>query len=360
MTSVLQVLGRSAGGIARHVAQVTESLDGTDGLTVDIASPPDLIVRMPKPVLPLDIPDGPTGGHVRAIARLVSLLGEYDVVHAHGLRAGIDAGLAARRARTRSLLTVHNLVRAEITGRGKALLYRRAEAAAVWATDRTFAVSQDIARHLALSVPRSERKIEVLYLGIGEPPIVRRSREDVRADLGLDADSALIVTVARLAPQKALTVLFEAMQLCSTEAVVAIVGEGPSRLELEEWLHRHDLRHRIHLLGFREDVADLIAAADIFCLSSIWEGVPLSAQEAILLGVPVVATDVGGMRELISNKVSGRLVPSGDPEALSDAIDELLRDGSLRTRYAEAARSSLHDRFSTDAMLDRLRRAYVG
>jgi glycosyltransferase involved in cell wall biosynthesis len=115
----------------------------------------------------------------------------------------------------------------------------------------------------------------------------------------------------------------------------------------------------VSFLGFRPDVADHIAAADAFSLSSLWEGVPLAAQEAILLGTPVVGTDVGGMRELISNKVSGRLVPPGDPVALAAALDEVLSSPERAAAYARAARDGLHERFSTDAMLERLREAYA-
>lgn len=357
MIRVLQVLGRSAGGIARHVAQVTAALDGTDGLVIDIAGPPDLPLEMPKAVTPLTIPAGPIGGHRRAVVALGSLLKGYDVVHAHGLRAGIDAGIAARRRKTRSLLTVHNLVRAEIAG-PKAILYRRAEAAAVLATDHTFAVSNDIARHLRSSVKRRSDRIEVLYLGIGDPPRVTRSRREVRAALGLPEEAGLMVTVARLAPQKSLDVLIDALARVDTGTHLAILGEGPLRDDLEGRVKAARLDERVHFLGFRRDVADHIAAADVFALSSIWEGVPLAAQESILLGTPVVATDVGGMRELIANKVSGRLVPPGDPAALADALSEVLSSEERRTTYTRAALGTLRERFSTQKMLARLREAY--
>jgi glycosyltransferase involved in cell wall biosynthesis len=356
MTRVLQVLGRSAGGIARHVSQLTAALDGVDGFEVDVAGPIGLPIEMPKPLLPVDIPDGPLVGHVSAVRRLADIAGPYDVVHAHGLRAGIDVGLAARRKT--KLLTVHNLVRSEIAG-PKAMLYRRAEAGAVWATDHTFAVSQDIARHLKATVPRSANKIEVLYLGIGGPPDVDRTRDEVRTQLGLPSEVALVVSVARLAPQKALEVLFEAICLIDEPVALAVVGEGPLRTDLERHARGLGLGDKVHFLGFRRDVADLVAAADVFCLSSVWEGVPLSAQEAILLGTPVVGTDVGGMRELISNKVSGRLVPPRDPVALAEALGEVLREPSRADGYATAALRTLKDRFSTERMLDRLKEAYA-
>lgn len=358
MTRVLQVLGRSAGGIARHVSQITDALDGVDGLVVDIAGPVGLPIEMPKELKPIEIPDGPIVGHRAAVVTLSEMLRSYDVVHAHGLRAGIDAGIAARRRDRTSLLTVHNLVRTEISG-PKAVLYRRAEAAAVRVTGHTFAVSHDIARHLRRSIPRSADKIEVLYLGIGDVPTTERSRTDVRASLGLADETRLIVSVARLAPQKSLDVLLEAVASLRARASLAVLGEGPLRADLEHKARALGLGGRVRFLGFRPDVADHIAAADAFALSSVWEGVPLAAQEAILLGTPVVGTDVGGMRELISNKVSGRLVPPGDPGALADALDEVLASPERAAAYARAAVEGVRERFSTKKMLDRLRAAYV-
>lgn len=359
MTKVLQVLGHSAGGIARHVAQVTEALDGTDGLTIDVAGPVGLPIEMPKPILPVEIPDGPLRGHASAIRTLAGLAGSYDVIHAHGLRAGIDSGIAARRRGKRSLLTVHNLVRDEIAG-ARAVLYKRAEAIALRSTDHTFSVSQDIARHLRATVPKMADRVEVLYLGIGDPPKVTRGSDAVRTEIGVAPNGALVVSVARLAPQKALEDLLEATSRLDGKVRLVIIGEGPLRSELERRARSLKIEDRVTFLGFRPDVADYMGAADVFCLSSIWEGVPLSAQEAILLGVPVVGTDVGGMRELISNKVSGRLVPARDPLALAEAIEEVLKDPERAKAYAEAAKGSLAERFSTARMLARLREAYAG
>ena len=355
---VLQLLSYSAGGIARHVAQVTEALDGSDGLQIDIACPPGLPVTMPKRPLELIVPRGLTG-HVRAVIALRKLLrrGEYDLIHAHGLRAGIDAALAARGL-CQVVVTVHNLVSADIAG-GRARIDRFAEPTVVRLAALTLTVSQQIATHLKEMAPRSAHKIEVLYLGIGEAPKVGRSRDEVRAELQVDTGRPLAVTVARLAPQKALPVMFQALRATKTEPVLAVLGEGPLEGDLRAEAARLGLSDRVKFLGFRDDVADVVAAADVFCLSSVWEGVPLAVQEAMLLEVPVVSTAVGGMNEIVIDGRSGRLVATGDPVALAVAIDEICASPEVGRRFATQARADLGARFSTANMLGRLRSLYV-
>jgi glycosyltransferase involved in cell wall biosynthesis len=356
---VLQVLGRSAGGIARHVAQITEALDGRDGLVVDIACPPGLPVAMPKRAFDLEIPEGPTGGHIAAIRTLRDMYERepYDVVHAHGLRAGIDAGLARRGGTARCLVTVHNLIHPAVAG-SKAIVYARAEPLVVRLADRALAVSTEIALRLARGRPALQRKIEVLYLGVGDPPPVTRKADEIRTELGAGAGEALIVSVSRLASQKALHVMIEALSKVPG-ALLALVGEGPLAEDLRAKAAELGVSHRVRFLGFRVDVADYVAAADAFCLSSVWEGVPLSAQEAILLGTPVVATRVGGMPELIEDGISGLLVAPGDAAGLAEALRKVTSDAELGERLTRAARERLHTTFSTERMLARLRELYM-
>ena len=354
---VLQVLGRSAGGIARHVAGITAALDGDGDLEIDIAGPPDLPVRMPKPVIPLEIPDG-VAGHNQPIRELRDLVaaGDYQVVHAHGLRAGIDAGRAARKSGT-VIVTVHNLVRPEVAGRLKATVQKPAERLVVRLADRILAVSRDIADDLVAWASKDVKgKIEVMHLGIGTARAPSHPPHVVRAGLGIGPDVPLVVTASRLSEQKALHVMLAAV--ARTEATLAILGQGPLEGSLKDMAGNLGIEERVHFLGFRDDVASFIAAADVFCLSSVWEGVPLGAMEAVQLGTAVVATDVGGTGELIQDRVSGRLVPPNHPGALAGALTEVLSSTDDRLRYVEAARRSLAENFDTTRMLDRLRELY--
>ena len=352
--TVLQVLGMSAGGIATHVAQVARSLREDPRFEVAIAAPPNVPVPMGDGTIPVTIPDGPLG-HRRAVRDIETIIRDIgaDVVHAHGLRAGIDAARAGRKVGVPVVTTVHNLVQPEIAGRLKARLYRLAEPLVVRLSDLTLAVSHDIAR----SLPDDKGRVEVLHLGIGDAPEIRRNADDIRSEVGVPDGHPLVVAVARLAPQKALHVMLEALATVD-RAHLAILGDGPLGPRLREQAHTLGLGDRVHFLGFRQDVPDHVAAADTFCLSSIWEGVPLSAQEAILLGTPIVATDVGGMDELVTDGTSGWLVPRDDPGALAAALAEALADPARARERAERARADLTVEFSTTKMLDRLTQIY--
>jgi glycosyltransferase involved in cell wall biosynthesis len=335
-------------------------LDGVDDLEVDIAAPPDLPIEMPKPVLEVSIPRGPLRGHRSAVDALKNVLGagNYDVVHAHGLRAAADAARAARAFEIPTIVTVHNLVRPEIAGAVRSVAYRWSEPLAVWHSHKTFAVSEQIATHLRRVARKDKAKIEVLYLGIGEIPHVTRERSEVRAASDIPLSAPLIVTVARLDPQKALHVLLQALKLLPGDVHLAILGTGPLEDKLRAQSERLGLSERVRWVGFTPQVADHIAAADVFALSSVWEGIPLAAQEAIALGAPVVATAVGGLPELIEDRVSGRLVPPNKPVLLADALTHVLASPEGARRYAAEARARLVERFSTATMLDRLASAY--
>ena len=356
---VLQVLSHSAGGIARHVAQVATALDGVDGLEIDIAAPPDLPMPMPKPVIDVTIPRGPRG-HRPVIEQIRTILsdGRYQVVHAHGLRAAIDCGRAGRTLDIPTLMTVHNLVRPEVAGALRSKAYRWSEPLAVWQSDRVFAVSEQIAVHLRRVARKDKDKVEVLYLGIGDPPPVERERAEVRASINVPVDAPLIVSVARLDPQKALHVMLRALKLLPDDVHLALVGQGEQETKLRALADELEIADRVRWVAFTRHVGDFVAACDVFALSSVWEGVPLAAQEAILLGAPIVATNVGGMPELIEDRVSGRLVAPNKPELLADAIAHVVASPDGARRYAAEAKTRLVERFSNERMLSRLSSAY--
>jgi glycosyltransferase involved in cell wall biosynthesis len=163
---------------------------------------------------------------------------------------------------------------------------------------------------------------------------------------GTGAEPCRLVTVGRLqAPKDVLTLVRALAELPQRAYEGVIVGDGPDRPALESEIRRLDLEPVVQLAGERTDVPELLAAADVFVLSSRSEGLPLSILEAMAAGLPVVATNVGGVPELVVEGETGFLVPPGDPQALAVALERLLGDSALRRRLGAAGRRRAEERF---------------
>src|SRR4051794_13412507 len=256
-----------------------------------------------------------------------------DLVHAHGLRAGLVAAAARRLQRSHRplVLTLHNALQ-DGTGPRQQLL-RRLEGVTIRAADLVLAVSGDLAANARRLGARDVR----LAPAIAPPrPPAQRSRADVRAELGVDGTRPVVVAIGRLHPQKGYDVLLDAVTRWSgrIHPLVAIAGDGPLREELPARIAAEDLP--VRLLGRRDDVAELLAAADVCVLPSRWEGSPFTGQEALRAGTPLVATRAGGMPELFG--AGAELVPVGDAAALADAVVAVLTDSARAKELAEAGR----------------------
>ena len=165
---------------------------------------------------------------------------------------------------------------------------------------------------------------------------------DLRAELGLPRDARIVGTVAQLRPQKALDVLLDAVARVAERVPavrLVIAGDGPSRAELEQLASaRPELRGRVHFLGTRQDLATLLGAFDAAAMSSDFEGMPLFAFEAMAHDVPLVATSVGALPDIVENGRSGLLVAPRDPRALADALTLVLESPERASALAAAGR----------------------
>lgn len=168
--------------------------------------------------------------------------------------------------------------------------------------------------------------------------------------------SEVVLAAGRLSPEKGFSVLVDAARtICEAlpTAGVVIFGDGPLRGSLEARVAELGLTGRVVLPGFRSDLDALIGAADVVVLPSFTEGLPNVALEASAAGVPVVATTVGGIPEVISDGETGTLVPAGHPAALATAVIDLLRDPALRSSFGNAARQRMRELFSFEAQAQR-------
>ena len=190
--------------------------------------------------------------------------------------------------------------------------------------------------------PSRQRDYEVLIHGIDTEavPAAPDARARLRAELGLAEDDVLALTVANLRRNKDYPNLLKAAALASSiepRLQFAAVGQGPLLDEVKALHHELGLGSRYRLLGFRRDVHELMAAADVFLLGSIHEGLPVAVMEAFAAGLPVVATEVGGLPQQVREGQEGLLVPPSDHEALAEALVTVARDDDLRARMGEAA-----------------------
>ena len=135
---------------------------------------------------------------------------------------------------------------------------------------------------------------------------------------------------------------------------VAIVGAGPLRCELEEMAVRSGVGHQVEFLGFRSDVHRLVKSSQVFVLPSAYEGLSISLVDAMVSGIAVISSDVGEVREVVKDGTSGMLYPSGDVQALADALQKLLTDHALRAELARNGRSSAMGEVSPTALSQRV------
>ena len=178
-------------------------------------------------------------------------------------------------------------------------------------------------------------------------------RDSVRNKLGLRADDVFLLSVGRLVYEKGHEFLVKAMSTISDDNVIArICGAGPLHDDLQSEITSLKLDKKVFLLGQWENLFELLAAADIFVLPSRWEGLPLALLEAMVAGLPVVATRVEGVEEVVEDGLHGYLTPLEDPNALANAILQLSSDSERRRTMGEAARKRILETYTVDRMCE--------
>jgi len=186
-------------------------------------------------------------------------------------------------------------------------------------------------------------------------------RELWRARNGFSTDDTLFVCVARFAPQKNHALLINAFArgpAADPKAHLVLVGQGALRAQSQERVNRLGLTGRVHFLGLRTDIPDVLGAADIFVLSSDYEGNPLSVIEAMAAGLPVASTAAGGVPELLQNGKEGLIVQPGQAEQLAEAMVTLLKDPELRKTMGAAAAARAKEKFDVAAMVNAYEELY--
>ncbi|HWN81823.1 MAG TPA: glycosyltransferase family 4 protein, partial [Candidatus Udaeobacter sp.] len=221
--------------------------------------------------------------------------------------------------------------------------------------DRYLANSETAADFLVAERKVDRARIRVIPNGIDVEAMAAGApeRDRMRNLLGVPVACSLILTVANLREPKGLDVLVATAERLAAARpaplfVWLIAGTGPLAGDLAQDLARRGLAERVRLIGFRADIPALLAACDLFCLTSRREGVPISIVEAMAAGKAVVATDVGGTRELVLTGETGLLAPSGDDQALAEALLRLLGDRALAAAFGRAGQERARAHFTVE------------
>lgn len=374
---ICRIIGRlNIGGPAIHVILLTHGLRARgyetmlvvgqegpyEGTLRDLAAQkgvePVLLPELGREIHP--------GHDFIALCKLVRLLRRErpDIVHTHTAKAGTVGRIAAKLAGVPIVVhTFHGHVLHGYFGRSTSSIFLWIERCLARVSTRVLTVSERQRRDLLrLRIGRPET-VGVMPLGLELDPLLRadRWRGETRRRLGIPAEAPLVGIIARLVPIKDHHTFLKAtaeLHRSRPDAHCLIVGDGELRARLEQEALALGLEGRVHFLGWQHELGPIYADLDLVVLSSLNEGTPVSLIEAMAAGLPVVATDVGGVPDVVSDGKTGLLAPPKDPPAMSRAMGTLLDDPGRRRAMGQLGREAVYPKYSDGSLLDRMDRLY--
>lgn len=299
-----------------------------------------------------------SGSPARCLGKLYQLLKAEPVaiLRPHKYHSALYGVLAGRMARVPVIVPSFHLPQAIGKPRRRAMI----RLLSLW-SDQVIAVSQAVAENLIREVGVSRHRVKVIHNGVDLNDFSSLpAKEEVRRGLGIPGGRWIIGAVGRMKPQKGFAYLLETLPLLESGGLrdygVMVVGDGPARADLERKAREGRCGEKVAFLGARRDVPQLLQAMDLFAFPSLWEGFGTSLVEAMAGEVPVVASDLPSVREIIPDERYGLLVPPQDVNALARAILESWRDGAFRQSRVAAAKERAFQYFS----LSKVTEAYEG
>jgi glycosyltransferase involved in cell wall biosynthesis len=292
---------------------------------------------------------------IRALYDITRIVRDYtpEVIHGNSSKGGAFAGVAGRLCGVPHIIfTAHGWAFNEHRPWWQKKLIAFFHWLTVLLSHTTVCVSNAIARDIA-GLPFVKTKLKVIHNGVDAAPLLARS--DARTRLAPHLTAPFwIGTIAELHPTKQLPILIKAFaRIAQTHKDIALVliGEGEERKRLEAIAHAENFVSRIHFCGHVQDASSYLSAFDIFTLPSRSEAFSYVLLEAGHASLPVVASNVGGIPEVITNETTGLLVPSRDVDALANALERLLSDETLRGKLAQALHTRVIKEFSKEKMV---------
>jgi glycosyltransferase involved in cell wall biosynthesis len=353
----------TTGGGEKHVADLLRGLPRGE-FELALACPDggdlgDLARDLGIPVFALPIDRGFSLGRLRSLREAIAAT-SADVVHAHGSRAAAFARAADRESRHRVVYTVHGIHVANAGSPARCVVLTSVERLLRRRTARFVTVcDSDAAKGDRLGVLVRRRTVTI-HNGIQLPP-APAAKGRFRTELQLGPETPLVLSVGRLHEQKDHATLLRAWRRVAHRhpgAMLAIVGSGPLDDKLRAIATAEGLSGAVRFVEPRAHLAEAYVDADLFTLSSRWEGLPYVLLEAMAYGVPIVSTAVDGIPEVVTDNESGLLVPAQDSKALAQALDDLLSNPDRRRALGESGRAQVAEGFSVGRMILGLAEVY--
>lgn len=285
-----------------------------------------------------------------------------EILHTNSTKAGVLAALAAKGTGIKVIHTVHGWTFLEPLPALTRALYFLAEKIACRYRHATILLSQ-YEKKVAEKYNLNCKINAVIPHGIDLPKFL--SREESRRELSAHLQSPVrsdvpwIGTIANFYKTKDIPNLIAALSLISEKYCAIIIGDGPERKKIEQLIKTHNLADRVYLTGRLSLAERSLPAFDLFVLPSAKEGLPYALLEAMAAGLPIVATEVGAIPEIIENEKNGLTVPSKNSSELSNAIQKLLNDSLLRQNLGAAMQKTFADNFTKKEMIEAVRRHYL-
>lgn len=284
---------------------------------------------------------------------------KFDIVHTHLINADIFGFFAAKIAGVNTIVsTKHNTD----AFRRRKSFSMRLDSFVANRLSLNIAVSNSVRDFLIKYQRINPEKFKVVYNGINNAEFSpRKNKEDAKIDLGLNSKEYVVGVIGRFEEQKGHIYLIEAMQKIISEIEnvrLVFLGQGSLKKSLQKRISFLNLGSKVTFLKMRSDVVNVLSALDIFILPSLWEGLGMAMLEAMAAGVPVIASDVDGIKEVIESDKTGILVPPADPGKIAEAVIELLKDEKRREYFSVMGQNSVQAGFNMFGFIKKIEKIY--
>lgn len=365
---VLHVIGGGEiGGAEIHILHLLKNMD-RQGFDVRLCClfPRPFAQAAEEAGIPVDVINMKNKFNFLAVAQMIKIIKEHriDIVHTHGVRANMVGRLGAKLAGAKHIVTtIHSVLEQDYPAPLARFANKLMERLTEGYVERFVTVSDLLQKDLLTKGIRPE-KILTIYNGINPEDFQPdRVATDVRGRFRIPVEVPVVGIIARLHPVKGHGVFLQAAKevlAVLPQACFLIVGSGFHRPWIEAEVERLGLGKNVVFTGFMDDIPGVLAALDVLVISSLSEGFGLTAVEAMAMGVPVVATQVGGLPEIITHKENGLLVPAGDAGEMAKKILWLLENPVAGEAMAQKGRATVGEKFTVRGMAEQTQALYAG